>query len=562
MSEKIFVAYPLSSATLERLNPFANNPFDHISLGNLRSLSILSIIKILRTTSKMHVILETKESEQLSDIFLVLFLFTKSRRIDFIRDDLTQFSLQKKEAVLALLKCGVASIIGLYDVCKSFLWATFLSSQKRPLPITNPSKIFYLKTNFWFGVKAGGSVAHVEGVIGGLRKNKVDVEYSALDCQESLLPLVERVHMLPLPQYLSLDRSMNLCRSDWLIHKTLKKASLASYDFIYHRMALNSLSGLLLARRLKRPLVLEYNGSEVWVQKNWGKPLLFQRVSQKIEDANIRCADYIVTVSDVLKDELIGRGVAAERIISYPNCVDPEKFDPALFPPQVCNNKRKTLGLSQNDVVLTFIGSFGQWHGVNSLAKAIHHLSLTQDKWLKEANVKFVLIGDGACMAEVRETLATIPNYADFVTLTGLVPQEEAPAYLAMSDILLSPHSPPSTQERFFGSPTKLFEYMAMEKVIIASDLDQIGEVLSPAIHINKIEERKESDLAILCAPGDVTELAKAIKYAVDHLPHLTSMGHNARCKALSTYTWERHVREILNILTQSNASCRVGADG
>ena len=38
---------------------------------------------------------------------------------------------------------------------------------------------------------------------------------------------------------------------------------------------------------------------------------------------------------------------------------------------------------------------------------------------------------------------------------------------------------------RFFGSPTKLFEDMAMARAIVASDLDQIGEVLSPAVRID-----------------------------------------------------------------------------
>ena len=52
------------------------------------------------------------------------------------------------------------------------------------------------------------------------------------------------------------------------------------------------------------------------------------------------------------------------------------------------------------------------------------------------------------------------------------------PSLLDACDILVSPHVPLDAGAEFFGSPTKLFEYMAMGKGIVASRLGQIGEVL------------------------------------------------------------------------------------
>ena len=46
---------------------------------------------------------------------------------------------------------------------------------------------------------------------------------------------------------------------------------------------------------------------------------------------------------------------------------------------------------------------------------------------------------------------------------------------------------------RFFGSPTKIFEYMAMGGGIVASDLEQIGEVLSPALRVADLRARRLS---------------------------------------------------------------------
>ncbi len=148
-----------------------------------------------------------------------------------------------------------------------------------------------------------------------------------------------------------------------------------------------------------------------------------------------------------------------------------------------------TLTRANGTNILTFVGTFGKWHGVEVLAHTIRKLFEVDSKWLKDKHVKFLLIGDGACMPEAKNILSPIPQYSNIVTLTGLIPQEDTPAYLALSDILISPHfSPTNKGKRFFGSPTKLFEYMAMRKVIIASDLEQISEVLAPSVHINNIE--------------------------------------------------------------------------
>src|SRR5207342_2849964 len=141
----------------------------------------------------------------------------------------------------------------------------------------------------------------------------------------------------------------------------------------------------------------------------------------------------------------------------------------------------------------TFVGTFGQWHGADVLARAIRRMCDTDAEWMRRSKLRFVLVGDGLKMPLVREILGDVCD--PFVTLTGLVPQADAPAYLAASDLLLSPHVANADGSRFFGSPTKLFEYMAMGKAIVASDLDQIGDVL------------KHGETAWMVPPADVGAL-------------------------------------------------------
>ena len=138
-----------------------------------------------------------------------------------------------------------------------------------------------------------------------------------------------------------------------------------------------------------------------------------------------------------------------------------------------------------------------------------------------------------------------------YVTLAGLVPQHEAPLYLASSDILCSPHVPNADGTKFFGSPTKLFEYMAMGKAIVASDLDQIGDVLRNAVRLpitNNVEDTlANSRVALLVEPGNASELAQGILSLVESAPLRQILGANARYLALQRYTWRSHVAAILN---------------
>ncbi len=547
MVKKVFSASPLSSNMLDQLTSKYGCDFEQTTLSFIKNLGIFSSIKFLRTVSDMNVVFEDKESEKLLDIFLLLFLVTKSKKIILLRDDLTTFTLNRKDAVFSVIKTFWGTCYAFYSALKIFAISKCIKEKTNFFVDQNLKEVFYLKTNYWFGVKAGGSVAHMEGVISGLKAKGFQIDFAAVEAPKSFKTSIQEHFLLNIPRYLSPIFSLNLLLFDNIQFKTLKKRTFKKYKFIYHRMALNSLAAIRLSHHLKVPLILEYNGSEVWVQRNWGKQLFLEQISQAIENASLRCANYIVTVSDVLKQELIQRGIPEKKIICYPNCVDSEKFNPTLFTKEHIVNKRKLLGFTEDDIILTFIGTFGKWHGVECLARAIRSLYEKEYKWLKNKNIKFLLIGDGPCMPEVKQILSSIPNYSSFVKLPGLVVQEEAPLYLALSDVLLSPHCLPNNSELFFGSPTKLFEYMAMNKIIIASDLGQIGETLSPSVHVRHISEINSSTTAILCSPGKEEDIFEAIRYACNNLTKIKFMGTNARSKVVKNYTWKRHVEEIIN---------------
>ena len=87
----------------------------------------------------------------------------------------------------------------------------------------------------------------------------------------------------------------------------------------------------------------------------------------------------------------------------------------------------------------------------------------------------------------------------------------------------------------FFGSPTKLFEYMAMGKAIVASRLGQIGEVLD------------DEETALLIEPGDARQLADAILRLRDSPELRRRLGAAARRAAVEKHTWKQNAQRVID---------------
>ncbi|MCB9438292.1 MAG: glycosyltransferase family 4 protein [Anaerolineales bacterium] len=382
----------------------------------------------------------------------------------------------------------------------------------------------YLYTDLVFNLQAGGSLGHIAGVLNNLGGHPI---FFTTDHIHTVAPDIEK-HIVPLsPRFWDFPELPAIASNTTIAAYIQERNSTAA--FIYQRYSLYNYVGVKLATQWGVPLVLEYNGSEVWIGKHWGNEGRYSQFAERIEDLNLNLATLIVVVSQPLKEELVARGVAPDKILVNPNGVEPTRYSPTIDGTTI----RRQYDLD-GKIVIGFIGTFGPWHGAEVLADAFG--LLLKQYPVYRGQVRLLLIGDGIKMPEVR---AKIDEHgtAPFCSVVGTVPQHYGPSYLAACDILASPHVPNADGSKFFGSPTKLFEYMAMGKGIVASNLEQIGEVL------------QHNQTAYLVTPGDPDALVEGLKALIDDAALRTRLGEAARQEVIANYTWQRHTEKIMDKL-------------
>ena len=392
-------------------------------------------------------------------------------------------------------------------------------------------KPLYLRAEFVDGLVAGGSVAHTAGVLNNLREVfgvPVWITTSRLPTVAADIPAII---VRPGGDFADFRELPSLALNRKVIASALADWQDDAPAFIYQRYSLHSYSGPWLANHFGVPLVLEFNGSEVWIAKNWGPSLSYPRQAEMIERTAITSADLVVVVSEAIRAQLIDESIPAERILTNPNGVDVGVYCPCVDGSIV----RAKYELSDK-IVIGFIGTFGPWHGAEVLAKAFDRL-IRERPDLRE-RVRLLMVGDGPGIAGVRRGLDEA-GIGDLAVLTGRVPQGEGPQYLAACDVYASPHIPNSDGSRFFGSPTKLFEYMAMGRGIVASDLEQIGDVL------------EHNRTAYLVPPGDAAALAAGLARLIDDPALRDRLGAAARQQAVERHTWREHTRRIVERLEE-----------
>jgi glycosyltransferase involved in cell wall biosynthesis len=261
--------------------------------------------------------------------------------------------------------------------------------------------------------------------------------------------------------------------------------------------------------------VWEFN-SAPQSQLLWGCPEAEVRHAVETLRQHAADCDLAVCVSNKLA-EYVRDTLHIPRALVVPNGSDPDLFRPDA--PRVARLQDKRA--DQLHVVWTASANVA-WHNFALLRDAAHCLWQSPQR----NKIAFHIIGEG-----IREMHTVPPN----VHYYGPSPYETLPSWLAAMDVGLCLYEPGASD---FGSPLKLYDYMASGLAVIGTAQPQLRDVFD------------QLDQADLIVPhDDPKQLATILCQLADNRDRVRAQGRAGRKLVVDFYNWRRAAKDTLEAI-------------
>lgn len=222
----------------------------------------------------------------------------------------------------------------------------------------------------------------------------------------------------------------------------------------------------------------------------------------KIETWFLKRSAHIIAVSNIIKRDLIIRGISSKKISVIYNGIRPcdiEKFD------------INATDMSSRVTILCV----GRLISVKRFDLALHAFSLLNAKF---KNLFLTIAGDGPERNSLLGLISEL-GLVDSVTMPGYV-KDTSRLYREATIFLMSSETE--------GSPIALLEAMSHGLPIVATSVGAIPDMVT---------DGKE---AILVPPNDLPMLADALRYLLSHPEKALELGRLAKCKFENFFNVQR----------------------
>jgi glycosyltransferase involved in cell wall biosynthesis len=206
------------------------------------------------------------------------------------------------------------------------------------------------------------------------------------------------------------------------------------------------------------------------------------------EKLSIKFADEVLTVNEPLAERLRGLGLKAEKLTVILNSPDLALFDAGA-------NPRRAF-MEDGTLRIVYTGALTPTYELDVVLRAVAQIKAIRP----DLPVQATFYGRGDALP-VLEGLAAELGIMDRVTFPGRIPIEDVPGAVAAGDIGVAP----TRLDPFTGMSlsTKVLEYAAMEKPVVASRLPTVERYFAP-------------DTLSVYEPGDPKSLAEMVLRLVD----------------------------------------------
>jgi glycosyltransferase involved in cell wall biosynthesis len=294
----------------------------------------------------------------------------------------------------------------------------------------------------------------------------------------------------------------------------------------------NAQVALALRERFGVPVVYEVRGfqEESWLARFGDAVLDSDRyfASRAVETACMTDADAVVTLSETMRTDIIGRGVDPERILVVPNAVDVERFIPGPRDERLATS----LGIGSESVV-GYITTLWRYEGIEYLIEATAELKR------RGRRLRCLIVGDGEVRAALEATAARLGLLADrTVIFTGRVEHDRVSDYYRLIDVFVVPRTNDRVSQ--LVTPLKPYEAMAMERALLVSGVGALVEIVD------------DGETGRTFVPEDASSLADTLEALLDDPAERRRLGRNAREWVATHRTWTangRRYRELFERL-------------
>lgn len=285
--------------------------------------------------------------------------------------------------------------------------------------------------------------------------------------------------------------------------------------------------GLLANKQLDLPIVVDLHENFVHALKHYkysttfpGNLIISMKRWEKKELEWLNGVDHIIVVIEEAKARLEKLGIPSSKIIVVANYVNIEEYS------KEDEFLTKSLTESyQNYKTLVYTGGFDKHRGLDILLDAI------PDIIKKFPDFRLILVGGGSTTEELK-TQAQNLKIEENVDFPGYLPHSQLVSYVKMSDVCIIPHL--KTDHTDNTIPHKLFQYMLMEKPVIASNSKPVERI------INKVQS------GLIYQYDNSQDLAKKLLMLIDNPQLINELGKKGREAVISEYNWKQTAKNLI----------------
>lgn len=297
--------------------------------------------------------------------------------------------------------------------------------------------------------------------------------------------------------------------------RSLRVARQIKPDVIHGHLHEGTLLGYMVGRILSLPLLSDLQGSLTGELKSHGFVKgdgVYFALLAGLERAIDALPHVTVASSSAVAEELRSE-FGARRVFLALDGVDNDVFHPSV------RKASRPQSIPPDAKVVVYLGLLSDYQGIDCLLEAIPQVLRVNEK------VHFLIMGYPN--VELYQEQARRLSVHDHVTFTGRIPYSEAPSYLALGDLAVSPKIAETE------SNGKLYNYMACGLPTIAFDTPVNREILG--------------DLGLYARLGDASSLASALLGAIGDETLMADLGKKLRERAVRLFSWENTARQLMD---------------